>query len=182
LRDAHDIGAVVRGGGTGITLTTPAALAHPLGEQVGGSGMTVDEARTHMTLWAMVYAPLIVGADVPNMAKQNLDIYLNRDVIAIDQDALGIQAFTVTNADNHWILRKPLANGDVAIAFWNDTTSPWTAASATVAQVDLEANATYSARDLWSKEMSTISGGSVTAGAIPAHGTVILRVFKKSSY
>ncbi len=179
LRAAHDVGAIVRGGGTGITLTAPAALAHPLGEQVGGSGMTVDEARTHMTLWAMVSAPLIVGADVPNMAKQNLEIYLNRDVIAIDQDALGIQAFTVSSADNHWILRKPLANGDVAIAFWNDTTSPWTSASATLAQLNLDANATYSARDLWSKETSTIVGGSVTAGLVPAHGTVILRLMRK---
>ncbi len=178
LSYVHEIDAVVRGGGTGITLTTPATLAHPLGEQVGGSGMTVDEARTHMSLWAMVSAPLIVGADIPNMQKQNLDIYLNRDVIAIDQDALGIQAFTVTNADDHWILRKPLANGDLAIAFWNDTTSPWTAASATLAQIGLDSSATYSARDLWTKETSATSGGTVTVGPIPAHATVILRIAK----
>ncbi len=178
LGHAHEIDAVVRGGGTGITLTTPATMAHALGEQVGGSGMTVDEARTHMTLWAMVSAPLIIGADIPNMAKQNLEIYLNHDVIAIDQDSLGIQAFTVTNGDNHWILRKPLANGDVAVAFWNDTVSPWTGANVTMAQIGLDASASYSGRDLWSKQTSAISGGMVTAGPIPAHATVILRITK----
>jgi alpha-galactosidase len=141
--------------------------------------MTVDEARTHMSLWAMVSAPMIIGADIPNMAKENLDIYLNRDVIAVDQDSLGIQAFTVSNADNHWILRKPLANGDEAVAFWNDTASPWAGGSATFAQLELDPAAMYSAKDLWSKATSTLSAGSVTAGAIPAHGTMILRVVKR---
>lgn len=178
LRYGHEMNAVVRGAGTGITLTKPATMAHALGEQVGGSSMTVDEARTHMSLWAMMAAPLIIGADIPNMAKQNLEIYLSRDVIAIDQDPLGIQAFTVLNTGNHWILRKPLANGDVAVAFWNDTTAPWTEASATVAQLELDAAGSYSAKDLWSKATSKVDGGTVTVGPIPEHGTVVLRIAK----
>jgi hypothetical protein len=178
LRYPHEMNAVVRGGGTGIKLEKPATMAHPLGEQVGGSSMTVDEARTHMTLWAMEASPLIVGADIPNMAKENLEIYLNRDVIAIDQDPLGIQAFPMLNADNHWIFRKPLANGDVAVAFWNDTTSPWTRASANFAQLELDASVAYTAKDLWSKQTTKPSGGTVTADAIPPHGTVILRITK----
>jgi alpha-galactosidase len=178
LRYGHDMNAVVRGGGTGITLTKPVTMEHSLGEQVGGSGMTVDEARTHMSLWAMMASPLIVGADIPNMAKENLDIYLNRDVIAIDQDPLGIQAFTVSNDGNHWILRKPLANGDVAVAFWNDTTAPWTDASAKFAELELDAAASYSAKDLWSKEISKLAGGAVTVGPVSEHGTVVLRIAK----
>jgi hypothetical protein len=178
LQSKHEMNAVVRGAGTGITLTKPVTMAHPLGEQVGGSSMTVDEARTHMSLWAMMSSPLIVGADIPNMAKENLDIYLNRDVIAIDQDRLGIQAFTVSNSGNHWILRKPLANGDVAVAFWNDATSPWSDANATFAQLELDAAMSYSAKDLWSKETSKLSGGTVTVGPIPEHGTVVLRIAK----
>jgi hypothetical protein len=176
LQYDHDINAVVRGGGTGITLTKPVTMEHSLGEQVGASGMTVDEARTHMSLWAMMASPLVVGADIPNMAKQNLDIYLNRDVIAIDQDPLGIQAFTVSNDGNHWILRKPLANGDLAVTFWNDTTLPWTDASATFAQLGLDAAATYSAKDLWSKEISRLERGIVTVGPVSEHGTVVLRI------
>lgn len=176
LRYDHAMDAVVRGAGTGITLTKPATMQHPLGEQVGGSSMTVDEARTHMSLWAMMASPLIVGADIPNMAKENLEIYLNRDVIAIDQDPLGIQAFTVSNAGNHWILRKPLANGDLAVAFWNDTTSPWTEAGATFAQLELDSAVSYSAKDLWSKNASKLEGGVVTVGPIPEHGSVVLRI------
>jgi Alpha galactosidase A/Alpha galactosidase C-terminal beta sandwich domain len=178
LRAAHEMNAVVRGAGTGITLTKPVTQAHPLGEQVGGSGMTVDEARTHMSLWAMVTSPLVIGADIPNMAKENLEIYLNRDVIAIDQDPLGIQAFTVSNADNHWIFRKPLANGDVAVAFWNDTTTPWLGATATFPQLTLDPTAAYNAKDLWSKATSTLTAGTVTIGPVPEHGTVILRITK----
>ncbi len=179
LSNAHSINAVVRGAGTGIALTTPATMAHRIGEQVGASGLTVDEARTHMSLWAMVASPLIIGAEIPNMQKQNLEIYLNRDVIAINQDSLGIQAFTVSNDDGHWVFRKPLANQDVAVAFWNDTTSPWTGAAATFAQLGLDASATYSARNLWTKQVSTISAGTVTVGPIPAHATIILRLAKR---
>jgi hypothetical protein len=178
LRYGHEMNAVVRGAGTGITLTKPVTLEHPLGDQVGGSGMTVNEARTHMSLWAMMASPLIVGADIPNMAKENLDVYLNRDVIAIDQDPLGMQAFTVSSAGNHWIFRKPLANGDLAVAFWNDTTSPWAEAAAMLAQLGLDAAASYSAKDLWSKETSRVEGGTVTVGPVPEHGTALLRIAK----
>jgi hypothetical protein len=178
LAFAHAMNAVVRGAGTGIRLNAPATMAHPIGEQVGGSGFTIDEARTHMSLWAMVSSPLIIGADIPNMAKQNVEIYLNRDVIAVDQDSLGIQAFTVSNTESHWILRKPLANGDVAVAFWNDTTNPWTGAAATLAQLELDPNATYSVKDLWTKAVTTVSGATLAAGAIPPHATVMVRISK----
>ncbi|MFU8876062.1 hypothetical protein [Micromonospora sp. SL4-19] len=174
LEHGHAVNAVLRGGGTGITLTTPATAAHPLGEQVGASSMTVDEARTHMSLWAMAASPLVIGAEIPNMQKQNLEIYLNRDVIAVDQDALGIQASTVTNANNHWVLRKPLANGDVAAALWNDTT---TSAQLTTTVTELGLPPTtgvYTLRDLWSKELQ-LTYDTITA-QVPAHATVMYRI------
>jgi hypothetical protein len=181
LGNPHAINAVVRVAGTGISLTTPATKAHRIGEQVGASSMTVDEARTHMSIWAMVASPLVVGAEIPNMQQQNLEIYLNRDVIAVNQDSLGIQAFTVSNAGNQWIFRKPLANGDVAVAFWNDATVPWTGATATFAQLELDPAGSYSSRDLWTKQTTNLGSGTVNAPPIPAHATVMLRITRRQS-
>src|SRR5262249_12371878 len=84
----HAMGAIIRGGGTGITLQTPVTRAHALGSSTGSSSFTVPEAKSHFSLWAMAAAPLIVGADIVNMASQNLDVILNKDVIGIDQDTL----------------------------------------------------------------------------------------------
>jgi hypothetical protein len=174
LQHGHALNAVVRGGGTGITLTTPATVAHPIGEQVGASSMTPDEARTHMSLWAMVASPMIIGAEIPNMQAQNLEIYLNRDVIAVDQDPLGIQAFTVASANNNWVLRKPLANGDVAAALWNDTTASGQL-STTVTELGLPpTTGVYTVRDLWSKELQ-LTYDTVTA-QVPAHATAMYRI------
>lgn len=174
LAHPHAINATLRGAGTGITLTTPAKRKHPLGEQVGASSMTIDEARSHMSLWAMANAPMIVGAEIPNMQAQNLQILLNKDVIAIDQDPLATQAFTVSNVGNQWILRKPLANGDTAIALWNDTTSPWEVDTTTAAVGLPQTRGVHVLRDLWTKK-TTVSRGELTA-TVPPHGTVIYRV------
>ena len=146
------MGATTRGGGTGITLTTPVTREHPLGTPTGASSFTVTQAKTHFSLWAMMAAPLIVGADIPNMAQQNLDIITNQEVIAVDQDTLGIQAFTVSSANSRWVLTRPLANGDTAVAFFNAATTPWTFATSDFASLGLDPAQTYLAKDLWTKE------------------------------
>jgi alpha-galactosidase len=85
---------------------------------------TPGENRAHFSMWAMLAAPLIFGADVPTMPAEVRDILANRDVIAVDQDKLGIQgfAFIKTRDVEYWA--RPLANGEWAIAILNRSDGP----------------------------------------------------------
>ena len=84
-----------------------------------GNGLTPDEERAHFSIWAMMTSPLISGNDLRNMSPVTLKILTNRDVIAINQDKLGVQALRrIAQGDlEMWI--KPLANGDWGVLFLN---------------------------------------------------------------
>ncbi|HZC69224.1 MAG TPA: LamG-like jellyroll fold domain-containing protein [Jatrophihabitans sp.] len=175
LHAAHPVNATTRGGGTGITLTAPVTQAHPNASAIGKSGLSLTESRTHFTLWALDSAPLLAGTNVADMAQQNLAIYLNKDVIALDQDPDGVQVFTISNANSQWKLRKPLANGDTAVAVFNAGTTPWTDATVNFADAGLDPGQRYLAKDLWSKQVRAVSDPLTTA-SVPVHGTTVYRV------
>ena len=69
--------------------------------QVGNGGMTDVEYRTHFSLWAISKAPLIIGSDVRNMSAATLSTLTNAEVIAVNQDPLGIQGKKVAFASSH---------------------------------------------------------------------------------
>ncbi|MDD3202012.1 MAG: glycoside hydrolase family 27 protein [Bacteroidales bacterium] len=84
-----------------------------------GNGMSVSEDRAHFTMWCMLAAPLLLGNDLTNMTKETLEIITNREVIAIDQDTLGVQGlkFKDDGAVEYWF--KPLAGGQWAFCILN---------------------------------------------------------------
>ena len=59
--------------------------------EVGNGGMTIEEYKVHFGLWAISKAPLIIGCDINTASEEIFDILTNPEVIAIDQDPLGIQ-------------------------------------------------------------------------------------------
>ena len=59
--------------------------------EVGNGGMTPTEYRAHFSLWAMMASPLMAGNDVAHMDETTRSILSNREVIAVDQDPLGVQ-------------------------------------------------------------------------------------------
>ena len=86
-----------------------------------GNPFTVEENKAHFTLWAMMAAPLILGNDIRDFIKADgtvdtdnkiLEILTNKDVIAIDQDKLGIQCSRVKTNGITDVLVKPLENND----------------------------------------------------------------------
>ncbi len=89
-----------------------------------GNGMTVNEDRAHFTMWCMLAAPLILGNDLRNMTDDTRGIILNKEVIAIDQDPLGIQGFKHAAEDGLEFWFKPLSDGDWAFCILNRTTEP----------------------------------------------------------
>jgi alpha-galactosidase len=142
--------------------------------EIGNGHMTDDEYRTHMSLWALVAAPLLAGNDLRNMSPATAAILLNREVIAVDQDPLGRQASPVKSGDlERW--EKPLADGSVAVGVVNLGSSP---ARAVVVAHDLSLKGTVTkARDLWTHQDVQFKNAEYSA-TVPPHGVLMLRVWK----
>ncbi|RCG15645.1 glycoside hydrolase family 27 protein [Streptomyces diacarni] len=141
--------------------------------EVGNGGMTDTEYRTHFSMWSIMAAPLLIGSDLRKDDGAALDILSNKEVIAVDQDALGKQGEVVSQEDGRWVVSKELADGSRAVALFNETgqeqTITTTADAAEVPHAD-----SYTVRDLWQHSDST-SNGDLSA-RVPSHGTVMLRV------
>jgi alpha-galactosidase len=90
------------------------------------SGLYVEgENRAHMSLWALFSAPLIAGTNLATMDEQTREVLTNPEVIAVDQDGLGIQGVPVWRNENLMVWAKPLArSGDRAVVLLNATTKP----------------------------------------------------------
>jgi alpha-galactosidase len=134
--------------------------------------LTPAEKRTHLSLWAMLSAPLIAGNDVRSMTSQTRDILTNREVIAVDQDSRSAAPKPVNGDDR--VLVKPLADGAVAVALYNPTDAP-AVIDTTAGDLGLDAASCYRTRDLWKHtEASTV--GDIGAADLAPHAVALLRV------
>lgn len=114
--------------------------------QAGNIGMTADENRMQLNLWAMLAAPLILGNDLRVLIRETVALLTNRDVIAVDQDALGRQGKRVAQAANGEVWARPLADGSVAVAFFNKGNQ---SAAVAVSWEQLGLEGPRQVRDLW---------------------------------
>ena len=141
--------------------------------QVGNGSTTPTEDQAHFSLWAILAAPLFAGNDLVRMSDEVRGILGNREVIAVDQDLLGLEGQRIYNGGGQEIWEKPLADGSVAVVLLD--TAPQPALMEVTAQdLDLRAAPTYAVRDLWS-HTTTVSAGLIRA-SVPADGAVMLRV------
>ena len=130
------------------------------------------EQRAHLSLWAMLAAPLIAGNDVRAMSAATRDIFTNRDVIAVDQDPLVKPAEPLANDSR--VLVKPLADGASAVALFNSGEAPATITTNTSA-VGLPTASCYTVRDLWAHNDTTTTG-DITSSQLPPHAVALLRI------
>ena len=89
-----------------------------------GNGMTDAEDRTHFAMWSMLASPLIMGNDLRTASKETIKTLINKEVISVNQDKLGIQGFRFTNENNTEIWLKPLENDNWAMNFVNMSDTP----------------------------------------------------------
>jgi alpha-galactosidase len=150
----------------------PGAFNDPDKMEVGRGGMNDTEMRSHFSLWAIMASPLIAGNDVRNMDAATQTILKNQNLIAINQDTLGLQATQVSGDGSRRILAKRLSNGDVAVALFNQSGSTATI-STTTSAIGLVGNS-FSLRDAWTNAVSSTTGN--ISASVPAHGTVVYRV------
>lgn len=93
--------------------------------QVGNGVLTMEENRSHFTMWCMLAAPLLAGNDIRKMDKETLGILTNKEVIAVNQDKLGKQGGRYMKVGEHEIWVKQLSNGEAAVCFFNRDEQPW---------------------------------------------------------
>ncbi|HET7791669.1 MAG TPA: glycoside hydrolase family 27 protein [Gemmatimonadales bacterium] len=151
----------------------PGAWNDPDMLEVGNGGMTDDEYRAHLSLWAILAAPLIAGNDVRTMTPATRDILLNKEVIAVDQDSLGVQGTLVSeHPPEHQVWMKPLADGSRAVALLNRGTAPDSIAAS---WWRLRIRGPAVVRDLWAHaDLGTFTGRFVAV--VPPHAALMLRV------
>jgi len=150
-----------------------------------GNGMSYVEDRAHFSLWAMMAAPLMAGNDIRKMSGQTRDILTNREVIAVDQDLLGIQGFKYADKDSLQTWFKPLQNGDWAVCFLNRSDRErsvyfdWKKEPVTDAlyHYTLDKTRTYRLINLWTGREDGKTSRPFT-GVLQPHDVIMLRLKK----
>jgi alpha-galactosidase len=153
----------------------PGAWNDPDMLEIGKTGCTTEEYRTQMSMWCIMASPLIAGNDIRSMSQTTKDILLNKEVIAVDQDAAGIQGTRISANGGLEVWCKPLgsANGTVkAVALLNRNGS---AATITVNFASVGLSGSVTVRDLWAKvDRGTFSGSY--SMSVPSHGAGMLKL------
>ncbi|MGA8151366.1 MAG: glycoside hydrolase family 27 protein [Terriglobales bacterium] len=173
ITDTYDRMSVIGFGQAGLAkYAGPGHWNDPDMLEVGNGGMNEDEYRTHMTLWVILAAPLLAGNDLSKMSAETLAMLTNKEVIAVDQDPLGIQGDRVSAVGPLEIWSKPLAGGSKAVALFNrgESSVPMTLDLPTIGFTQ-----TSQIRDLWAGKETRSENGKVILW-VRAHGAALLRV------
>jgi len=140
--------------------------------EVGNGGMNHNEYVTHMSLWALLAAPLLAGNDLSSMTPETLGILTNRELIAIDQDTKGVQGRRIAQEGPLEVWAKALADGSVAVGLFNRGES---ANPITLSFKDIGVQGLAKVRDLWKgKDVGSFSESYTEE--VPRHGAVLIRV------
>lgn len=115
-----------------------------------GNGLSHDENVSHFSLWAILTAPLMSGNDLRNMDEETKSVLLNKEVIAINQDALGKQGSRILKNKDYEIWLKPLANGNKAVCVFNRNNTTKEISLNLKDVLNLTEN--YKLRNVWLKE------------------------------
>ena len=140
--------------------------------EVGNGKMTPDEYRTHMSLWVLLAAPLLAGNDLSKMSDMDKSILMNKDAIAIDQDALGKQGDRLYESGDLDVWTKPLSGGRVAVGLFNRS---WSTRDISVDLAQIGFKNGGNVRDVWKgKDLGHRSG--VFTDTVLTHGVTLLIV------
>ncbi|KAK9665972.1 hypothetical protein RND81_14G150300 [Saponaria officinalis] len=116
--------------------------------EVGNGGMTKAEYRSHFSIWALVKAPLLIGCDLRSISQETLELLSNKEVIAVNQDVVGVQGKKVKKNGDLEVWAGPLSINRIAVVMWNKGPS---SAKITVDMQDLNIppETSVDIRDLW---------------------------------
>ena len=144
-----------------------------------GRGLTEEEDKTHFGMWCIMSSPLLIGCDMNDIKGNALELMQNKELIALNQNNLGLQAYVVKRENGGYVLVKDVEEKygtKRAVAFYNPTNAAIDM-SINFSQLDLAGE--VAVRDLFKKEDVGVMSGSISA-TIPAHGTRIYKLQAES--
>lgn len=137
--------------------------------EIGNGKLSREEYRSHFSLWALMKAPLLIGCDVRSMSSGTVEILSNAEVIAVNQDPLGIQGRKVYSNDNLEVWSGPLSNNRKVVVLLNRGESR-ASITANWEDIGLDSSHEVQLRNLWKyKNMASTYKGSLTSSVKP-HG------------
>ncbi|MDQ2973894.1 MAG: glycoside hydrolase family 27 protein [Acidobacteriota bacterium] len=142
--------------------------------EVGNGGMSVTEYRAHFSLWCILAAPLMAGNDIRNMSPEIAEILMNKEVIAVDQDPLGMQGRRVKREGDFDVWAKQLADGSRAVVLFNRS-GVASQISVSWSNLGYPDHLSATVRDLWAKKDLGKRTGGYTA-SVPSHGVVMVSI------
>lgn len=144
------------------------------GPKLHGTHLTPNEQYTHVSLWCLLSAPLLIGCDMTAFDDFTLSLLSNDEVLAVDQDPLGHQAARLSQTDNLEVWAKDLEDGSKAVGLFNrneeaqEVTAKWS-------ELGLQGSATV--RDLW-RQKDVGQFKNEFHAKVPPHGVVLVKVTK----
>lgn len=142
--------------------------------KAGMNRLTFEEQKTVMSMWCMLSAPLLIGANMEQLDDATLSLLTNEEIIAINQDALGKSASLITTLDTIEVWKKQLEDGSFAFGLLN-LSNESTTVKIPFSAVELQGRNRI--RNLWKKEDLGVLENEFEI-TIPAHGIVMLQTDK----
>jgi alpha-galactosidase len=133
--------------------------------------LTFEEKKSQCALWSAFSAPLLLSVKVSALSKKDINFLTNRDIIAVDQDPLTLQATLVSYSESFDVLTKNLANGDRLLAVLNKGEED--EISIPTIRLGFELPGVYLAKDLWNGKVIQVR--DELRVTVPRHGTSIFR-------
>jgi alpha-galactosidase len=134
--------------------------------------LSPNEQVTHMTLWSLLAAPLLIGCDLRKLDDFTLALLGNPEVIEINQDSLGRPAQRIAVNGKCEVWARPLSNGDTAVGLFNRGRR---AATVRVSWSQLGRDGPQRVRDVWQRAPLDSNPHRCEAH-VPAHGALLLRI------
>ncbi len=144
------------------------------GPELHPTRLSPNEQYTHISLWALLASPLLIGCDITQLDEFTYSLLTNDEVLDINQDELGKQASRLAQYGSLEIWAKDLEDGSKAVGLFNRGLFP---APLTVTWKDLGIAGSYTIRNVWSQTDEGKSDEKYTA-TIPAHGVKLIRIYR----
>jgi alpha-galactosidase len=142
------------------------------GPNIHDTRLTPNEQITHISLWAIQAAPLLIGADMAQFDRFTTDLMTNPEMLEINQDVLGKAGQRVFQQDRLEVWSKPLADGTTAVGLFNRGLQ---AARITARWSDVGVSGSQPVRDVWQlRDVGSFAGQFSIE--VPAHGAVLLKI------
>ena len=135
--------------------------------------LSPNEQITHIKIWSILPAPLLIGCDMTALDQFTLDLLTNSEVLDVNQDPLGKPAKRIARGNDWEIWSRPLWDGTVAAAIFNRSTLE---KQLTLNWQDIGVKGPQPVRDLWlKKDIGDLDSISVK---VPAHGSLFYKIGK----